>query len=132
MFKQLTAEFPDFRRAADATLIAEIIRQIAGFRLHFFSYCTSIEVAPIAGSFTLHTAIGCILAAAGAGMSNPNKKDWLWVAMLVGSFLLISWARFSQRGAQTAVSGKKVDWAAFLPAGEGQCQTASYSPCART
>jgi hypothetical protein len=59
-------------------------------------------------------------------MSKGKKKVWFRIAIGAGSLFLISWTGFSQQGGQPGASGQKVDWAAFLPAGEGQFQTASY------
>jgi hypothetical protein len=59
-------------------------------------------------------------------MSKGKRNGWFRVAIGAGSFLLISWASFSQQNGQPAASGQKVDWAAFLPAGEGKFQTAAY------
>lgn len=61
-------------------------------------------------------------------MSKVRMTGWLRVAISVGSLFLISWGGFSQQGGPPAGPAQKVDWTAFLPAGEGKFQVAAYCP----
>lgn len=65
-------------------------------------------------------------------MSRVRMTGWLRVAISVGSFFLIPWTGFSQQGGPPAGSAQKVDWTAFLPAGEGRFQVAAYCPLCHT
>jgi hypothetical protein len=59
-------------------------------------------------------------------MKQGMGKVGLRIAAGVGLLLTVSSAGFSQQREQPAAAGQKVDWTAFLPAGEGQFQTAAY------
>jgi hypothetical protein len=59
-------------------------------------------------------------------MENAKEKGWLWAAIGIVSFLTISWAAFAQQPGPPTASEQKIDWSAFLPAGEGKFQTAIY------
>ena len=61
-------------------------------------------------------------------MSKVGMTGWFGVGISVGSFFLISWTGFSQQGGPPAGPAQKVDWTAFLPAGEGKFQVAAYCP----
>lgn len=66
-----------------------------------------------------------------------RRKGWLRFGIVVGSLLGMSWATLSKQGGQSAASGQaasaqKVDWGIFLPAGEGQLQTAVYCSSCHT
>ena len=65
-------------------------------------------------------------------MSNARMTVWLRVAISAGSLFLTSSMGFSQQGGPPAGSAQKVDWTAFLPAGEGRFQVAAYCPLCHT
>ena len=65
-------------------------------------------------------------------MSKIRMTGWLRVPISLGSLFLISWSGFSQQGGPPAGSAQKVDWVAFLPAGQGQFQVAAYCPLCHT
>ena len=61
-------------------------------------------------------------------MDKVRMTGWSRVAIGAGSLFLIAWTGFSQQGGPSAGSAQKVDWTAFLPAGEGRFQVAAYCP----
>jgi hypothetical protein len=56
-------------------------------------------------------------------MGKVKGYGWLRLAATVGSFLLVSPLGFSQ---QPPAPEQQVDWAIFLPEGDGKLQTTSY------